>query len=122
MKKLISVLLATVLLFVTAIGTNAATVGSNPLPEEGSGMCGKNMYWSRSDNGTLKIFGFGEMYDYHDGDNDILNIPWQKNDNSTAITEIIIEYLRFCFRKYLNIGNTLTQQCKIHRTICIFTL
>ncbi len=91
MKKLISVLLATVLLFVTAIGTNAATVGSNPLPEEGSGMCGKNMYWSRSDNGTLKIFGFGEMYDYHDGDNDILNIPWQKNDNSTAITEIIIE-------------------------------
>ncbi len=93
MKKLISVLLTFISLFITAIGANAEdnTAVSNPLPENGSGMCGENMYWSLSDNGTLKIFGSGEMYDYYDKENDILNMPWQKNNNSADVTEIIIE-------------------------------
>lgn len=50
-------------------GEYMCTCGATIVPE---GQCGGSVYW-RYENGTLRIFGSGKMYDYSTG-----SAPWQK--------------------------------------------
>ena len=76
-KKIISILLAAILIMTSGIIANAETY---------SGTCGDNLTWEFDDvTGILTISGTGEMYSYDGG----LKTPWY--DISAKITEIVIE-------------------------------
>ncbi len=98
MKKLVTVLLALVMLMAFAVPAMAEEAAT-------SGQCGDNMYWSLDETtGTLTISGTGDMYTVVDGlewEDEILWRPeWWNNDNVKHIViEDGVEHLsNFAFR------------------------
>ncbi len=81
LKKLLSFVLATVMLVSMIAGTGISVSAAN------SGKCGDNVSWSLSD-GKLTISGTGDMYDYGDPDQGDEPAPWFSA--SANITSIVI--------------------------------
>ncbi len=98
MKKLVTVLLALVMLMAFAVPAMAEEAVT-------SGQCGNNMFWSLDEaTGTLTISGTGDMYTVVDGlewvDEILWRPEWWHNDNVKHIViEDGVEHLsNFAFR------------------------
>ncbi len=93
MKKLVSYLIAAMMVFTMMPGTVFATTGDQGADAVYSGKCGDNVTWKVED-GTLTISGTGEMYDYYNDEPEPPSwcssyAPWQKY--RSQITQLIIE-------------------------------
>ena len=58
------------------------------LPNDTSGKCGENVYWSLSDDGVLTISGTGEMWDFHYYG---LRPGWDQSGHLNSVLHVIIE-------------------------------
>lgn len=88
MKKIISMLLSIAMLMQIC---SVAVWSVNTEDILGSGICGENLTWSLTEDGTLTISGSGAMDDYvFDEDTWIINSPWDA-DYAFDIFRIVIE-------------------------------